>query len=145
MTIEEIKTEAKEKFFSEFKINADLSYLNYEDINDFDELRDEAENNSLLDSEVIYYSVAIKYLQENDPSLSESLEIASEYGYTTENLNSELLATLLKSRETRNEFEEIEEEATQFFEALEEAEAEAESLNNEKIQISYFQNLINNL
>lgn len=32
---------------------------------------------------------------ENDPSLMNSLEIATELGYTTEKLNAELLATLL--------------------------------------------------
>ena len=48
--------------------------------------------------ECFYYSNAMKYLTEHDTSLNESLEIASEMGYEVENLNSELLATLLMQR-----------------------------------------------
>ena len=40
----------------------------------------------------------MEYLKENDPSLSESLEIAAELGYDFKNLNSEILASLLASR-----------------------------------------------
>ena len=45
--------------------------------------------------EVVYYSAAIKYLSENDPSLYESLSLAEEYGFTLDKLNSETLATIL--------------------------------------------------
>jgi len=44
--------------------------------------------------EIIYYSKAIVYLQNNDASLIDSLVIAEELGYKIENINSELLATL---------------------------------------------------
>ena len=44
------------------------------------------------------------YLREHDTSLTESLELAAEYGYTTENLNSELLASLHASRERENKY-----------------------------------------
>ena len=37
----------------------------------------------------------MKYLSENDPSLSESIEIAQDMGYDLSNINSELLATIL--------------------------------------------------
>ena len=46
-------------------------------------------------SDIIYYSKAIKFLAENDNSLRESMKIASEMGYNVEDLNSELLASLL--------------------------------------------------
>jgi len=52
----------------------------------------------------IYYSNAIDYLKENDSSLKESLEIAAEYNYTLENLSSETLASLLASKEERENF-----------------------------------------
>ena len=49
----------------------------------------------ISENEIIYYSKAIAYLQENDQSLRNSLELAAGLGYETANLNSELLATLL--------------------------------------------------
>ena len=47
------------------------------------------------EQEVIYYSVAMNYLIENDCSLQESLEEADACGFETNMLNSEILATLL--------------------------------------------------
>ena len=47
------------------------------------------------EQEVIYYGVAMNYLIENDVSLNESLEEADAMGFTTDMLNSEILATLL--------------------------------------------------
>ena len=47
----------------------------------------------------------MEYLKEHDPSLSESIEIATEYCfYTLENINSELLASLHASRDRENKF-----------------------------------------
>jgi len=57
----------------------------------------------------------MKYLLREDTSLCESLEIASEYGYTTENLNSELLATLLYQQNLTNQWYEISEQIEQIF------------------------------
>jgi hypothetical protein len=45
--------------------------------------------------EVVYYTNAIKLLAEHDPSLMQSMELASEYGFSVDKLNSEVLATLL--------------------------------------------------
>lgn len=45
--------------------------------------------------EIIYYSTAMEILKEEDQSLTESLSLAHELSYTPENLNSEILATLL--------------------------------------------------
>ena len=44
--------------------------------------------------EIIYYSKAMNYLIENDPSLRESMAIANEYGSDIERINSEYLATI---------------------------------------------------
>ena len=44
--------------------------------------------------EIIYYSKAMDYLIENDPSLRESMAIANEYGSDIERINSEYLATI---------------------------------------------------
>ena len=74
------------------------------DLKDVNDLFDDLQTNGYFNEEVIYYSSAIRYLKDNDPSLCESLEIANEYGYTTENLNSELLATLHASQKKENTF-----------------------------------------
>jgi hypothetical protein len=95
-----MKTQAK---FNELKeaLNG-LSILekygvNVEDFDTLNELRNELEE-LIQQDEVIYYHNAMKYLSENDPSLTESMEIAKEFGYTTDKLNSEFLATILKQK-----------------------------------------------
>ena len=55
-------------------------------------------NNEITNEDITYHSNAIRYLSEEDPSLSYSLEIAIEYGYSIDKLSSELLASLLKTR-----------------------------------------------
>ena len=42
----------------------------------------------------IYYHNAIEYLTKNDPSLQESIELAREFGYNLENIDSVKLADL---------------------------------------------------
>ena len=77
------------------------------DLTDEYDLFTDLQDNGYFNEEVIYYSTAINYLKENDPSLSESLEIATEYGYTTNNLNSELLASLHASQKKEETFNEL--------------------------------------
>jgi len=74
------------------------------DLTDVNDLFDDLQTNGYFNEEVIYYSTAIRYLKENDPSLTESLEIATEYGYEAKNLNSELLATLHASKAKEETF-----------------------------------------
>jgi len=57
--------------------------------------------------EVIYYSKAIEYLQNNDASLIDSLAIAENYGYKIESISSELLATLHLQKATFDVAEKI--------------------------------------
>jgi len=77
-----------------------------DELEDYDthQIYDELQDNGFFNVDIIYYSKAIKYLQENDASLSESIEIASEYGYTLDNLNSETLASLHASRQRMDKF-----------------------------------------
>jgi len=58
--------------------------------------------------EIIYYYKATEYLLEHDSSLRDSLDLASEMGFTLENLNSEVLATLLYQRNLLESIEEVE-------------------------------------
>ena len=118
-----MKTKIKD-FLSE--LTTEIDVLNCVDIdnidllNPFDSICEMIEDNNGFDIEIIYYSKALDYLRENDPSLNESLEIASEYGYEVGNLNSEILASLLASKLVREEFQELESEITDFFEELSE-------------------------
>ena len=101
--------------------NIDFAYyLQGHEPKSFDELWEILEDQRAFDVEIIYYSSAIKYLQENDPSLRESLDIAHEYGMGVEHLNSETLASLLASRNCRDEFYSYQTEIESFFEELEE-------------------------
>ena len=126
-TAQQTRNEKIETFFAELdqKIDLNDNIINYVDIDSIDEndaftsIYEMIEENDGFNCEVIYYSSAIKYLQENDPSLSESLEIASELGYEVKNLNSEVLASLLKSQNVRCEFLELRDEINEFFESLE--------------------------
>jgi len=63
-----------------------------------------------FDIDIIYYSKAIEYLSNNDASLSESMGIASEMGYETKSINSELLASLLATQNEREQFYEFKNE-----------------------------------
>ena len=77
-----------------------------DELEDYDthQIFDELQDNGFFNVDIIYYSKAIEYLKENDSSLCESLEIASDFGYTTENLNSELLASLHASKQRMDKF-----------------------------------------
>ena len=54
--------------------------------------------------DIIYYSNAIDFLQKHDPSLTDSLDLARDYGYDIGSLNSEVLATLLNEQFMRQEW-----------------------------------------
>ncbi len=98
-------------------------YVNIEDIDisdSYQSIFDSIEDNSGFNIDIIYYSKAIEYLQNNDPSLRESLEIAADFGYEVKSLNSEVLASLLASQNARSEFADLENEITSFFEELQE-------------------------
>ena len=107
------------------KIEINDNLINYVDIEDidfsdaFNSIYNMVNDKGGFDIEIIYYSSAIKYLQENDPSLQESLEIAADLGYEVKNLNSEVLASLLKSQNVRDEFLYFRDEINEFFQELE--------------------------
>ena len=68
--------------------------LNYNDINTLEDFED-CLNERIREIEIIYYFNAINILREEDQSLTESFEIASDFGFELKNLNSEVLASLL--------------------------------------------------
>jgi len=70
----------------------------------------------ISEQEVIYYTKAIEYLKENDPSLCDSLALAAEYGCNLDDLNSEKLATILMQENLRNEAYKLAEKLVEIFE-----------------------------
>ena len=126
-TLNQTRTEKIETFFAELDQQMELNdnLINYVDIdaidNDdaFTSIYEMIDENDGFNCDVIYYSNAIKYLQENDPSLNDSLKIADEYGYDIKNINSEVLASLLKSQNVRDEFLDFRDEINEFFQELE--------------------------
>ncbi len=120
------KNEKFKEFLRTLKSEIDLPYF-AEDCDSFEELRDSIDDGGGFDVEIIYYSNAIDYLKVNDSSLRESLEIAAEYGYEVDSLNSEILASLLASKNAREEFDELESEISDWFDNYEEEEEEEEN------------------
>lgn len=97
-------------------------YVSLDDLNEsttFDDITSLIDDNNGFDVEIVYYSNAIKYLMENDPSLHESLELATEYGYKAKDLSSEILASLLASQECRDDWSNYENEIESFLLDLE--------------------------
>jgi hypothetical protein len=121
------RSEKIEKFFrEEIKMNnLDIMYhVDADEVNSFDDVYEAIENDRGFEVEIIYYRNAMEYLMERDTSLRESLEIAEEYGYTPSNITSEVLASLLASKECREEFMEYENMITEFFNSLDEEDEE---------------------
>lgn len=98
-------------------IEAALGY--YDGSNDVDEFVDWYRDEYVNNAEIIYYHNAIKYLAENDPSLMESMALASEYGYSPDEINSELLATILLQQELQSELDGLRDELQEYFDAKE--------------------------
>jgi hypothetical protein len=98
-TLQDLSLEYLQEDATEFFSLPD-ELADYDTYQIFDELQD----NGFFNVDIIYYAKAIEYLKENDASLSESIEIASEYGYTLENINSETLASLHASNQRINKF-----------------------------------------
>ena len=107
-TYNKLHTLTEEKMFP-----IDLAAL-YDNEDTFNDFCDKV-NDSIMSEEIIYYSKAIEYLMREDDSLADSLDIAKEYGYTIEQLNSELLATLLYQQKLTEQWYEIEEQVEEIF------------------------------
>ena len=101
------------KIAEDNQFDIDLANLYCEEDN-FDEFNDKVYE-AISYEDVIYYSEAIKYLSREDASLSNSLDIASEYGYEVKDLNSELLATLLYQQRLTEQWYEMSEQVEELF------------------------------
>lgn len=114
------RSEKIEDFLSNLDTEIDiLNCVDADNVNSYDDIYNQIEDNGGFDIDIIYYANAMDYLRENDCSLQESLEIASEMGFTPDNLNSETLASLLASQNSREDFYKLESEIDDFFNELE--------------------------
>lgn len=93
--------------------NDSFEYLDFS--NAFEEILELLEENNAFEVDIIYYSTAMEYLTLHDTSLTESIELAHEYGFKLESLNSETLASILASKITREAFWGLSEEIDNFF------------------------------
>lgn len=99
-------TEEFETIIKDTNFLCDWIDISSESFENEGELREYLEER-ITECEIIYYHKACKFLSENDCSLSESLQIAHGYGYTTDKLNSEILATLLLQSKLNKELNEL--------------------------------------
>lgn len=99
--------------------------------NSYEDIQTLLDDNNTFDKDITYYSTAIEYLREHDASLNDSLAIAEELGYSVSNLNSELLASLLCSQKTREDWSGKEEEFNTFFSELQQEKEEEETEEEE--------------
>lgn len=100
--------------------------INNEGIENFDHLNEQFDDNGHFNVDVIYYSNAMEFLSENDSSLQLSFKIALEMGCTLENLNSETLASLLKTEKVKEAWAGLKDEIDQLFEEYREAKEDDE-------------------
>lgn len=102
-------------------LSTDIYILDYIDILDIDinnayeSIYNMIDDNGGFDIDIIYSTDAINYLKENDPSLSKSIEIASDLGVSIGAINSSLLASLLASQNVRYSFSQLESQIDEFF------------------------------
>ena len=118
------RVEKIEEFLKTINVeNLDLlNCVNADEVNSFDDVYEAIDDANGFDVEIIYYGSAMQYLTKYDTSLRESLEIATEMGYSIINLNSELLASLLASQRCREDFESWGDTIDEFFRGLEDDE-----------------------
>jgi len=107
------------EFYNTLSIDIDLAYFADEDHTCYEDLESAIEDDNGFNVDIIYYSNAMKYLSENDASLSTSLSIAAEMGFATETLTSETLASLLASQNAREDFYHLQSDIEEFFNELE--------------------------
>lgn len=108
-------------------LDLDIDYS----INGFNDFEEHV--NRLIDEyEVFYYRNAIEYLSDNDASLMESLHLASEFGFEPRDLNSEILATLLKQDNLRTCWNSISKEVKELFQEREDVKMNIDYANSLK-------------
>lgn len=104
----ELIKELEDKHFTDIFV---YDYVDEEEILKIDNVEDLIayienldQDNLITNEDIIYYDNAIKYLSDNDNSLTKSIGLAYELGYNLKDLNSEILASLLATQYNKDEF-----------------------------------------
>lgn len=121
--LEQIEIESGDTALDYVYDNELREYHNDYPFNNVDELAqylyDEIDCKGGFNIDIIYYYKAMEYLMQNDVSLSDSMEIASDMGYEVSKLNSEVLASIHASHYARINFiDDNAKEIEQLFESL---------------------------
>lgn len=103
MTVEEKAQAIKDLIWDRMGIEVTVDPGDVEGVTDIDTFESgvDVERAISEQSDIIYYSRAMAYLSEADPSLHEAFEAAAEYGYQVKDLSSEILASILNEKRTR--------------------------------------------
>ena len=103
MTRQEAAQEIEKLLSDQVEIDVTIDERDLEPGMDVDDLENAVDIDRAISEqcEIIYYSRAMDYLAEHDPSLHEAMDCAEEYGYSPKDLSSEILATLLNERRMR--------------------------------------------
>ena len=102
-----MKYKLKEEELNQLKYLCDLELQEIIEKADNEEHLQEILQERIGEQEVIYYSNAMDFLQEEDQSLQETIELAKDMGYTIESVNSELLATILLQERMSEEIQDL--------------------------------------
>jgi len=111
--------------FDDWCVSDYFSPDDYEDINFDDAYRyiiDYIEDCGGFDptGAVVYYSKAMEFLQRNDPTLTLSLRLAEDMGYNMLDVDSEILASILKMNMIQNMLYDRADDITAFFYEIQE-------------------------
>lgn len=108
--------EKLQELLKEIEKELNLEIIDYIDFdvldrkNLFDSIYNMLLDKNALEINFIGYSRSANYLAEKDPSFTLSLELAKNLGYTIDNINSEILASLLATDILQEKFREYEKE-----------------------------------
>jgi len=110
LIIKECEADIKEYYFDLKNFINDKDLINIKTLKELEEYLNELNYNENIcsnEAEVIYYTDAMEILTEHDNTLMESLNKAYELGFELKNINSCLLATLIKEEEVLIKYEEL--------------------------------------
>jgi hypothetical protein len=118
MDIKKFFTDLEKEHNLDFSFECvDIENIDYNDA--FNSIKDMLEEGNAFCVEITHHENAMKYLTENDISLRDSLRLAKDHGFDLNNLSSECLASLLASEKARDDYNNLEHEINDFFQAIE--------------------------
>lgn len=126
MTAAEKAQAIKDLIWDRMDVEVYIEPSDVEDVTDIDEFERVVDIDRAISeqSEIIYYSRAMEYLSQQDPSLHEACEAAAEYGYETKDLSSEILASILNEKKTREIYWDLRDEIEEILQEDEDEDEE---------------------